>query len=600
MDRLSEDLKRTMQVASVIGRDFAYRILKSIMELGEELRTHLSNLVGLEILYEKALYPELEYIFKHALTQEVAYESLLKQRRRKIHERVAGTIEELYAGSLEEHYELLAHHYELSGNPEKTVEYLLLAGEKSHIQLAAQTTCEFFEKALHIADREHIELEPEVEANAYRAMSFARHDMGDIQQAMNEAGKAATIYRRHGIVEGELENLGVQAALTWFLSPPEDEASRFFEKCIARARETGERTKEGWIQSSQGFYLCSKGKIHQGYEMVVGGHSMTAQSGDTISEVFSLLWRISAERWVGYPAKAIELSEGVVDVLRQAFNVVAASGGIFLRGTALAEIGRIEEGIRLIREGIDSCEKIGGGNFYLGRLYNCLGYCYSELLHPELAHALNLESEKIAREQMKKYPGSRKAAAEVAAQASVNQMENLFDQGKPDEAWERIILLEQDAKGEDFDDFRILWEMRIRYLAARILLERNEVAQAETIIQTNLERSSREHLKKNEGRFLRLLGEVQTRRNESANAITTLNEAIRILGEVGNHRQLWQAHASLAAAFDTFGRAGEARDQWSAAGKVILNTANGLSDQDLREGFLSARPVKEILTKAEA
>jgi class 3 adenylate cyclase len=79
MDRLSEDLKKTMQVASVIGRDFGYKILRSILELGDELRTHLTNLVGIEILYEKALYPELEYIFKHALTQEVAYESLLKQ-----------------------------------------------------------------------------------------------------------------------------------------------------------------------------------------------------------------------------------------------------------------------------------------------------------------------------------------------------------------------------------------------------------------------------------------------------------------------------------------------------------------------------------------
>jgi class 3 adenylate cyclase len=60
MDRLSEDLKKTIQVASVIGRDFAFRLLKNTMELGDELRAHLTNLVGLEILYEKVLYPELE------------------------------------------------------------------------------------------------------------------------------------------------------------------------------------------------------------------------------------------------------------------------------------------------------------------------------------------------------------------------------------------------------------------------------------------------------------------------------------------------------------------------------------------------------------
>jgi predicted ATPase len=123
MDRLSEDLKQTMQVASVIGRDFAFRLLKIIMELKEELRVRLTNLVGLEILYEKALYPELEYIFKHALTQEVAYESLLKQQRQEIHGRVARTIEDLYADRLPEHYELLAHHYGKSENNERAVEY---------------------------------------------------------------------------------------------------------------------------------------------------------------------------------------------------------------------------------------------------------------------------------------------------------------------------------------------------------------------------------------------------------------------------------------------------------------------------------------------
>jgi class 3 adenylate cyclase len=159
MDRLSEDLKYTMQVASVIGRDFAFQILKSIMELGEELRSHLTNLVGLEILYEKALYPELEYIFKHALTQEVAYESLLKQRRQEIHGRTARSIEELYADRLEEHYEMVAYHYERSGNAAKAVEYLILAGEKSNLYGALQAAAELFEKAVELVESKDIVLD---------------------------------------------------------------------------------------------------------------------------------------------------------------------------------------------------------------------------------------------------------------------------------------------------------------------------------------------------------------------------------------------------------------------------------------------------------
>jgi predicted ATPase len=87
LDRLEDDLKRTMQVASVIGRDFAFRILETITGMREELKSYLLNLQGLEFIYEKNLFPELEYIFKHALTQEVAYNSLLLKRRKEIHRR---------------------------------------------------------------------------------------------------------------------------------------------------------------------------------------------------------------------------------------------------------------------------------------------------------------------------------------------------------------------------------------------------------------------------------------------------------------------------------------------------------------------------------
>ena len=131
MDRLEDNLKRTMQVASVIGRDFAYRILQTITGMREELKSYLLNLQGLEFIYEKSLFPELEYIFKHALTQEVAYNSLLLKRRKEIHERIGKAIEELYLEKLEEFYEMLAYHYSRSDNLEKAYEYLKLSGEKA-------------------------------------------------------------------------------------------------------------------------------------------------------------------------------------------------------------------------------------------------------------------------------------------------------------------------------------------------------------------------------------------------------------------------------------------------------------------------------------
>jgi class 3 adenylate cyclase/tetratricopeptide (TPR) repeat protein len=131
IDRLEENLKKIIQVAAVIGREFAFRILQTIVGMREELKTHLLNLQGLEFIYEKSLFPELEYIFKHALTQEVAYNSLLSSRRREIHKRIGSAIEELYANRLEEFYEMLAYHYSNSDDSARALHYLKLSGDKA-------------------------------------------------------------------------------------------------------------------------------------------------------------------------------------------------------------------------------------------------------------------------------------------------------------------------------------------------------------------------------------------------------------------------------------------------------------------------------------
>ncbi len=153
MDRLEENLKRTLQVASVVGRDFAFRILQAISGMQEELKAHLLSLQGLEFIYEKQLLPELEYIFKHVLTQEVAYHSLLLKRRKELHERIGRAVEQLYAKRLEEYYELLAHHYFLSENSEKAFDYLKLSAEKAMRHNSAREALNYYEMAIAVLDR---------------------------------------------------------------------------------------------------------------------------------------------------------------------------------------------------------------------------------------------------------------------------------------------------------------------------------------------------------------------------------------------------------------------------------------------------------------
>ncbi len=153
MDRLEENLKRTMQVAAVIGRDFAYRILHTITGMREDLKSCLLNLQGLEFIYEKRLFPELEYIFKHALIQEVAYGSLLAARRKEIHEKIGVAIEDIYVQRLEEFYEMLAYHYSKSENFEKACYYLRRSGEKAIENYSNEEAFRFYEQALNFINR---------------------------------------------------------------------------------------------------------------------------------------------------------------------------------------------------------------------------------------------------------------------------------------------------------------------------------------------------------------------------------------------------------------------------------------------------------------
>jgi class 3 adenylate cyclase/tetratricopeptide (TPR) repeat protein len=117
IDRLGERDKRVLQLCAVIGEDLREPLIEPIADLAEaELAEALRSLVQGEFLYERALYPELEYAFKHALTREVAYESQLRGRRARVHAAAAKALEELYAEALDEKAALLAHHWEQAGD----------------------------------------------------------------------------------------------------------------------------------------------------------------------------------------------------------------------------------------------------------------------------------------------------------------------------------------------------------------------------------------------------------------------------------------------------------------------------------------------------
>jgi class 3 adenylate cyclase/predicted ATPase len=132
IDRLPPDEKELLQTLAVTGREFALSLVRGVADGGDDdLERMLADLQTAEFIYEQPATGDIEYIFKHALTQEVAYNSLLIEHRKLLHKRAGQALESMFAGQLEEHLDELAHHYSRSDNVEKAVEYLGWAGQQA-------------------------------------------------------------------------------------------------------------------------------------------------------------------------------------------------------------------------------------------------------------------------------------------------------------------------------------------------------------------------------------------------------------------------------------------------------------------------------------
>jgi predicted ATPase len=130
VDSLTEEAKGLIQASAVVGREFSYQLIKSMTDLAEQqLLSHLSALKDLELIYERGIYPESDYVFKHALTQEAVYQSLMKRTRQKYHQRIAQVLSEHFPTMAETQPALLAHHFTEAGLVEPAIYYLQKAGD---------------------------------------------------------------------------------------------------------------------------------------------------------------------------------------------------------------------------------------------------------------------------------------------------------------------------------------------------------------------------------------------------------------------------------------------------------------------------------------
>jgi class 3 adenylate cyclase/tetratricopeptide (TPR) repeat protein len=364
MDRLEDNLKRTMQVASVIGRDFAFRILQTITGMREELKSYLLNLQGLEFIYEKSLFPELEYIFKHALTQEVAYNSLLLKRRTEIHEKIGRAIEELYLERLEEFYEMLAYHYSKSENSEKAYQYLKLSGDKAMKNYSNSEALRFYEEAFEVLGKM-----PETEGNKKE----------QIEVRISMAGPMLYL----NWPEGSFENL---------------------REGVRLSKELGDEKNLAYLQTLTGvYYAWKKGDLLLGIKYCENSFKESEKINDIGLMASAGGYLCLLYWWSGKCRSVIDVAPKVIAMLEKTQRQSEAFGRPFnlysvihaWYANCMAMLGNFRKATVLLEEGLDFGLKIkdpralavlelqsgwvhnfrADGKSALAHLQSCIKYC---------------------------------------------------------------------------------------------------------------------------------------------------------------------------------------------------------------------------------
>jgi class 3 adenylate cyclase/predicted ATPase len=436
IDRLRGTDKELLQTLAVIGKEFPFALLQQMTgTIAERLRAGLIHLQAEEFIYEQPAFPESTYIFKHALTQEVAYHSLVMERRRQLHERAAQGIEEVFGGQLEDHYSELAHHYSHSGNSEKAIKYLQKAGQQAVRRSAYAEAISHLTTALELLKtlpvtperaRQELTLQialgapliatkgygvPEVTQVYMRARELYQQEAGDIPQFLPLLFGLWRFYSVRGEYQTARELAeqlmrGAQNVQDSTLLVPAHFAlgfSLFRLGQLAAARRHLEQgivlydpekhrpdRADAFLYGQDPMVIClswaSWALWYLGYPDQALASSQKAlalahELAHPFSLAFALHFAAVLHRLRREARNAQERAEAAIALANEQGFPYWAGGGMFVRGWALTEQGQMEEGIAQMLQGIATWRAAGATQ--LGQPFIILAEVYGKAGRPQ-------------------------------------------------------------------------------------------------------------------------------------------------------------------------------------------------------------------------
>lgn len=535
IDRLEEAPKRTLQLASVIGREFTRRLLDRIAEIRAQTEAFLRELKAIELIYEKSVFPELAYMFKHALTHEVAYNSLLVQRRKELHRLIALAIEELHADRLADQFEVLAYHFTKGEEWAKALEYLLKAAEKAAQAFATREAVVLYDQALEAAGQQGAAVDARTLMAIHQAKSNLYFALSDFERARAEGERLLTLARQTQDRESEGAALVRMAyASRW---------AHDFDRAIASARQAIAVGEEADAKSAlagglfiSGLIHMSIGQLDEAKEEYDRALTVSRSNGDALHQSFALTYVGLLKNWAGEYSEASGFLSEALPLAREHHLLVPLLNSFFAYGLTLTGQGDYEAALATFEEGLALSAKVGN-EVYHHRFLNSLGWVYIELGDLDRALGLNRQSAEGAR---------KRGDHEVIANAELNLGDIFLAKGDlalAQESLDGVYRLVNDPATSDWQKWR--YSTHLFASLGELWLAKGDAAKAQEYANQCLELARRTNSRKYLVKGWRLQGEIALTRRQWDEAEGALRQALNIAQAIGNPTQLWKTHLAL-------------------------------------------------------
>lgn len=579
IDRLESDAKQALQLASVIGREFTVRLLERISNIEGRLEIALSELRSLEIIYEKSFFPELAYMFKHALTHDVAYSTLLKERRKALHLVVARAIEELYADRVAEHVETIAHHYWEAQDWANASHYSLLAGEKAYNAYASEGAMEYFGRAIEAGEKAGTAAS-EWACTALMRRSLLRGFSGDTVGALSDLDNMRAIASRDGNRTFEAAALNLTGILHHLDHNPEP-AEEALLRGLAVAEEHGLDDQKLLAYTGLIEIFGTYDRLNEAIAMAEKAKEVAARVTDPFALAVWGMFGAFIPHWRGRFYDAVEHIEAWAHVTSSAGDAAMDIASKWAKALALGGLGAYEESLDLLTYSLERSEKLGEVMF-AARILNTIGWVHSEIGDLDGAERWNMQSLELALSIQAPDP-------EVECNARLNLADVYIRKGMLPAAEEHLRLVERVVREPTEPEKFMLWRYSQHFFHTsgewHLLIGNHAAAMglAEECIALARQTDS----KKNVVKGLRLLAQAQLAMSEPGAAWENITEAVALARELGNPPQLWRSLAVMSEIAAAEGRAEESRAARDEARRLIEDVASSLKPER-RQVFLSS------------